>query len=383
MQKKIIVLALAAAFSAPAFADTANVNVYGTIDMAVNSINNGDSATGTKGANAFKISSNVTKLGFKGAQDLGDGVSAIFQIEQQIDIDDSGATSSTNTSTGKATLATRNSFIGLSNKALGMIQLGRMDTPYKASTRSLDAFGDSLADNRSLLGGVKGKSADQTFDARDGNEIAYTSPDMGGLTVAVAYVAGAENNTRTTVNQGSATSASAVYKAGDLTAGLGYEVHNIGSTNSGTFAPASGGTDGQKETATKLGIGYKIADLYVSAIYEKTSDTVGTAGVAKYDHNVVNVAAKYSLSASNTVKLSYSKASEINNVVDTGATQLSVGFDHMLAKTTSVYALYTALANGDAIDYGLTDAASTAGGFSATGNGSKVSALAVGVKHAF
>ena len=90
MQKKIIVLALAAAFSAPAFADTANVNVYGTIDMAVNSINNGDSATGTKGANAFKISSNVTKLGFKGAQDLGDGVSAIFQIEQQIDIDDSG-----------------------------------------------------------------------------------------------------------------------------------------------------------------------------------------------------------------------------------------------------------------------------------------------------
>ena len=383
MQKKIIVLALAAAFAAPAFAETANVNVYGAIDLSVNSINNGDSAAGVKGASAFKVSSNVTKLGFKGVQDLGDGVSAIWQIEQQIDIDDSGATSTTNTSTGKATFATRNSFLGLSDKALGTVQLGRMDTPYKSSTRSLDAFGDSLADNRTLLGGVKGKSADQTFDARDGNEIAYTSPDMGGLTVAVAYVAGAENNTRTTVNQGSATSASAVYKAGNLTAALGYEVHNIGSSGSGTFAPQSGATDGKSETASKLGVGYKIADLYLSAIYEKTSDTVGAAGVAKYDHNVINVAAKYSLNTTNTVKLSYSKASEINNVADTGANQLSVGFDHMLAKTTSVYALYTALTNGDAIDYGLTDAASTAGGFSATGNGSKVSALAVGVKHAF
>jgi predicted porin len=47
---------------------------------------------------------------------------------------------------------------------------------------------------------------------------------------------------------------------------------------------------------------------------------------------------------------------EINNAADTGATQLVVGFDHKLAKTTSVYAVYTALTNGEAINYSLVDA---------------------------
>ena len=373
MQKKIIVLALAAVFAAPAFADTANVNVYGAVNMSVESINNGDSVAGAKGATSTKVSSNVTKLGFKGTQDLGDGVSAIWQIEQQVDGDNAGGTGST-----KNTFATRNTFVGLSDKALGTVQLGKMDTPYKASTRSLDAFGDSLADNRSLMGGVKGKSAEFTFDGRDGDIVSYTSPEMGGLTLAVAYVAGAEQNSATTVNQGSATSMAAMYKAGGLSANLGYEVHSFGTAGSGTLA----GTDGQSETAMKLGVGYKLDALYLSAIYETTSDTLA-AGSAKYNHNVINVAGKYDLSSNNTVKLSYSKANEINGVANTGATQISAGFDHKLAKTTSVYALYTALNNGDAINYSLTDAGSTGGGFAATGNGSKVSALALGVKHAF
>ena len=73
---------------------------------------------------------------------------------------------------------------------------------------------------------------------------------------------------------------------------------------------------------------------------------------------------------------------EINNAADTGATQWAVGFDRKLAKTTSVYAVYTALTNGEPINCSLVDA-STGGGFAATGNGSKVSAMAVGVKHAF
>jgi len=381
MQKKIIVLALAAAFSAPAFADTANVNVYGAVNMSVESINNGDSLAGVKGSTMNKVSSNVTKLGLKGTQDLGDGVSAIWQIEQQIDADNSSAVAPTASSTGKATFATRNTFVGLSDKALGTVQLGKFDTPYKVSTRSLDAFGDSLADNRSLMGGVKDKSAALAFDGRDADVVAYTSPEMGGLTLAVAYVVGAEANSRTTVNQGSATSFSAMYKAGDLSANAGYEVHSLGTNNSGLIASSTAGTDGQQETAMKLGVGYKMDALYLSAIYEKTSDTF--TGVTKYDHNVINVAAKYDLSSNNTVKLSYSSASEINGVANTGATQTSVGFDHKLAKTTSVYALYTVLANGDAINYTLTDAGSTGGNFSATGNGSKVSAMALGVKHAF
>jgi predicted porin len=110
MQKKIIALAIAAAFSAPAFADTANVTVYGDVKMAVDSVTVGDAntATGSLGQSytANKISSNVTKFGIKGTEDLGDGLAAIWQIEQQVDIDNAGGTNS-----GFNTLATRNSFM--------------------------------------------------------------------------------------------------------------------------------------------------------------------------------------------------------------------------------------------------------------------------------
>jgi hypothetical protein len=60
------------------------------------------------------------------------------------------------------------------------MQLGKRHA-LQGSTRSLDAFGDMLADNRSLMGGVKAV-AELAFDGRDGDVVAYTSPDMGGVT---------------------------------------------------------------------------------------------------------------------------------------------------------------------------------------------------------
>lgn len=383
MQKKIIVLALAAAFTAPAFADTPGYTVYGAVNLSVESMNNGDSNTGTAGSSALKVSSNVTKLGFKGAQDLGDGVSAIWQIEQQIDVDNASSTAGAASNSTHNTLATRNSFAGLSDSAMGTIMLGKMDSPYKTSTRSLDAFGDSLADNRSLLGGgTKGTATSALkFDEREGNSVVYNSPDFGGVKVAVAYIAGAEDATGATVNKGSAISMNATYSAGNLYAGLGYQSHTMGDVASGTIA-SNAAAAGQKETAAKLGVGYKLDALYLSAIYEKTTDTLN-AGAALYGHSAMYVAAKYDLSDKNTVKVAYGKIGEINNAADTGASQTSLGFDHKLAKTTSVYALYSAINNGDKSSYGFVDAGSTGGGFAATGTGAKFTAFAMGMKHAF
>lgn len=102
---------------------------------------------------AKKVSSNTSRLGLKGSEDLGDGLSAIWQIEQQVNIDD------TTCAGGTGTLATRNSFGGLKSDSMGTVLLGRHDTPYKIATRKLDVFADNLADSRALTGGVAGKSA--------------------------------------------------------------------------------------------------------------------------------------------------------------------------------------------------------------------------------
>ena len=66
--------------------------------------------------------------------------------------------------------------------------LGRYDTPYKTSTRKLDVFIDTAADNRAVHGlGTTGNSGLMSIhDARAANSITYTSPDMSGMCAAAS-----------------------------------------------------------------------------------------------------------------------------------------------------------------------------------------------------
>lgn len=389
MQKKIIALAIAAAFSAPAFADTANVNVYGAVNAAFEAVTVGDAASGAAtGYSANKISSNQTYVGVKGSEDMGNGLSAIWQIESEVAVD-----------AGAGSLGSRNTFVGLSDKAMGTVLLGRHDTPYKISTRALDVFGNSIADNRSLMGGVAATGVTPTtihsvgasFDGRQNNVIAYISPAMGGVTVAAAYVAGAEDATAATANKGSAMSFAAMYTMDSLYASLAYESHKMGDAGSGNIAPAPAlsALTGAKESAIKAGVGYKMDALTLNAAIERTSDDFGDFAGASVSnllgHTSYYVAAKYDLSSSNAVKVAYTKAGK-TNVMDNGgnddsASQMSVGFDHAMSKRTSVFALYTNINNGDNGTYGFSSVST--GGTGAVAAGSKVSAFSLGLKHSF
>src|SRR5664279_1950936 len=141
MQKKLIALAIASAISAPVFADNANFTFYGAADVSYDMVNTGDGVTAANGLVPVQgvtkrvVSSNVSKFGFKGAEDLGDGLAAVWQIEQQINFDDAA----------KNTFASRNTFAGLKSDSMGTVLFGIHDTPYKIATRGLDVFGDSIA----------------------------------------------------------------------------------------------------------------------------------------------------------------------------------------------------------------------------------------------
>ena len=211
MQKKVFILMLAAGLAAPlaALADTANFSFYGTADVSYDMVNTGDGTTTANGATAVSgvskrvVSSNVSRFGFKGSEELGDGLSAIWQVEQQINIDDSSNSCSTtipattipNTggtvpaatvacSSNNGIFATRNTFAGLKSASFGTVLFGRHDTPYKISTRKLDVFGDNIADNRALLG----NKSNLGFELRPTNVLAYTSPAFAGVTAAIATV---------------------------------------------------------------------------------------------------------------------------------------------------------------------------------------------------
>lgn len=360
MQKKLIALAIAAAFSAPAFADNANFTFYGIADMSFDVINTGNSNT-TSGATKRNVSSNVSRFGFKGSEDLGDGLAAIWQFEQQINMDNTGGT-----------FATRNTFAGLKNETFGTVLLGKHDTPYKLTTRKLDVFGDSIADNRSFIGGVTGTSAGAAFDGRQPDVLAYISPALAGVTVAVATVNLTENQTASTAAHNSALSLGAMYDVAPFYASVGYESHTL---NSNATA-----TKGNLETAKKLGFGVTLDALSLGVVAEKTSDDLGNNKANLYGHSAFYVSGKYSMGNS-AIKLAIGKVNNIGGVQQTGANQISAGYDHGMSKRTKLYVLYTKLNNRDAVSYKLSQ--SSAAADTSVGNGSSISALSLGLKHTF
>jgi predicted porin len=378
MQKKIIALAVASALVAPAaFADTSNVNVYGVANVSYDLVTT--KAAAGNGVTTNKVSSNTSRIGLKGSEDLGDGLSAIWQVESLINIDNAGGTGP-NGAAGTAgvtpvqggnTLGGRNTFAGLSSATAGTVIMGRHDTPYNISTRKFDLFTDGLADNRSLMGGNGGTAA-AAFDGRQPDVIAYISPSMGGFTGAIAYLNLAEAANTAAAKKASAWSMAGMYSMDAFYASLAYEVHNVDA-----FLP--GVTTG-KESAWKLGLAYTQDAINVNFAYEKTSDNLA-AGANALGHSAYYLSGKYSF-GNDAVKAAYTKVGNLGATAATGASQFSLGYDHSLSKRTTVYALYSVIKSDAAANYGFT-AIGTGGANTAIGLGNNPSALSFGMKHTF
>lgn len=383
MKKKLLALAVAGAFVAPAaMADTANVNVYGAVGVSVDFVDNG-SAGATSGTRVTKVSSNASHIGFKGTEDLGGGTSAVWQLETLLAMDANGA--------GAGGLGSgRNTFAGLKGDSWGQVVLGNNDSPFKSSTRKLDVFGNTIADNRSLTGGITGKSAGASFDSRNTDSITYTSPNMSGFTLGVQYGVAAEEAVAASATQkGSLWSIAGGYEAGPLYVSAAYENHT---------ANAAAGVTKLKESAYRLGAGYKMDQIEGSFTYEKSNDNFGAvAGICGgaaadsdcYGHNTWTLGGKFNISGSDAVKVAYTRAGERNggniaaNKNNTGANQFSVGYDHAMSKRTTVFALYTKLNNNTAQNYTLGAAAYSTGGVAASVADADPSAFSIGMKHAF
>ena len=371
MKKNLLALAIAGAFVAPvAMADNANVTVYGIADASYENIDSGDTTAGVSGVTNNKISSNQSRIGFKGTEDLGGGLKAIFQVERQVDLD---------AASGPATSA-RNTFVGLAGDSWGSVTLGRNDSSYKSATRGYDVFLDHIADNRNLMG--TGNSA---FDGRYSDTARYDSPDMSGFKVSASYIASAENNTVSTADvKARGESLSGTYATGPFSVAAAYQKHVFGSTAGNTITPVAGVPAGlTDEKAWKVGGGYKMDQFGVNAVYEKTTDSLGNAANGR-GHKAYYLAGTFNATANDQIKAAYTKAQkkQDGNLADSAAKQWSIGVDHSMSKRTTVYAMYTKLDNDSAANYGLSTA-STGGSATGLGNGADPKAFSIGMKHAF
>lgn len=414
MKKSLIALAVAGAFVAPAAMADSNVVVYGVANVSVDVTSTGSNTAATPSFSSNKVSSNTSRLGVKGNEDLGNGLTAVWQVESLISIDGGSNGAAAAPTNG---LATRNTFAGL-NGGFGTVLLGRHDTPYKMATRGYDLFGDTIADNRAVMGGglntlvapatnggvgtlnlttgvvnAAGNStgAAASFDGRQTDVLAYVTPNLGGFTGIVAHVFGAEGQTLATQSKGSAWSLAGMYGNGPFSLNLAYEVHDLGGAPGALGAPALAGTS-LKESAWKLGAGYKADMFEVNAVYEKTKDNFGAlvalpANSDVFGHHAYYLSGRVNVSSNDAIKLAYGKSGNLANggtaLINSGAAQTSVGYDHSFTKRTTVYALYTQLSNQANATYALGNAGIGNGSVFLNGAGSKPSAFSLGVKHSF
>jgi predicted porin len=342
MKKSLIALAVAGLVSAPAFAATSNVDVYGVVNVAIQDtdVSNSD----------IQVTDNFSRIGFKGSEDLGGGLKAVWQIESGLGSGSDGM--------GTGSIGTRNTFVGLAG-GFGTFVMGRHDTPYKIATGKYDIFGDTIADyNSARLDGVS--LIDNNHDHRSSNVIAYISPSFSGLTIAAAVVATnmganlptAPANAVAQENSFDAISIAAMYGNGPLTVDVAYQ-----------------DVDALDTTGWKVGAGYTMGDTKFGFVYEDV-DYAGSAGDRdSWQLNVAHAMGPI------TLKAVYGQADVGNADQDLWA----LGADYALSKRTTAYFVYGA---GDNDTTAAAVAASgTVAAKAADVNG--VNGWNIGVRHSF
>jgi predicted porin len=353
MKKSLIALAVSGTFAAPAaYAATANVDIYGKLRFAVEHVDT-NNAGGADGSDIVTGMDNASRIGFKGSEDLGGGMKAVWQIEQQLNVGIAG----------NGTMASRNTFVGLAGN-FGTVLMGRHDTPYKLATGRLDPFGDSIGDYNNIIS--RNGNGANNFDLRAPGTIAYITPKVSGFHAAVAYVQ-TKNAETAGQDQQRGWSASGMYENGPLFASLAYENH------SGAL-PGSTSTLTAQESAWKLGLGYTFGDTKLMGVYENVNHDAA---------NHISDRSAWWLGATHamgpiTLKASYGSAGDREGTGgnNTGAKSWALGADYSLSKRTKVEFIYAQVNNDSAAQYRMNN-------YAAAAAGRDISAFSIGIEHNF
>lgn len=374
MNKKLITVAVAAALAAPtAFAD---VTIYGRMNVSVDYTDtDSDVPAGTTNVDKgnLGLSSNSSRIGFKGDENLGNGLKAVWQVE-------SGFTMGGTSAAGTSTLSNRNTYVGLAGD-FGTALMGIHDTPFKMTGRLFDPFDDTIADNAQLLG--NGNAGIGGFEQRPSNVIAYITPNFNGFNAVAAYVTGLANTTYTDGdgnvgvggadnNKATAFSINGTYANGPIVVAAAYETHNV--------KDAFGTAD--DPSAFRLGGSFNFGPGTVGAMWQQINDYTG-ADVSRDDWTLFGT---YTFGLE-TVKLAYTQAGQVDvagtEVPDSDASLLALALNHKFSKRTTGYVQYTALSNENAAQYALGGAGSGYGDPVTPGVGKDPSAFSVGLIHDF
>jgi predicted porin len=286
MKKSTIALAVAAALAASAAAQ-AETTLYGSVRAGIQwtDPNNGN--------DNWQVKDESSRWGIKGSEDLGNGLSAIYQMEYGF-----------NTANGGSGFSSRETWVGLKG-GFGEVRLGNTESPYYKVSGRTDVFITSFW-NYSLMG-----------NTRRSNALTYLLP--GGLPVTGGVQA---------VMDGGAGEDG----VDEYSAGVNFEV--------GPFGAGVGyvSDEANNEDAWTVAASFDIAGASIGAAYEsgdfddQNRSACGNASGNGNDSDFMSVEAQYSLGAT-VLRGGWNRCDPDNANESDG---WAIGFSHDLSSRTKV-----------------------------------------------
>jgi len=433
MNKKLLVLALVGAFSAPAMAD---VTINGTINMGpqwgsvgtatpTTATNNsiGRELTGAAGYSGTGLTSNNSNVNINSTEDLGDGNKVVFNAQLSFSNPATNGVGGGSTvhETGNA-VTQRNTFLGFEG-GWGSLRMGINEHIYERYMYQSDTMDGAvgIGGNLTILGtagygqvfqvgnsGCGPSSGCSGFYRRSGNSIWYDSPDINGFTFGVVQslsLAAAKGGPAPSI-----TSLGVQFKPAESNffVNVALERHKdmfglqeiTGDKNSAasvanvaglpTAVPATTGQEGTSSTDTgmQIGGGVNFGDFSLFARYETLkykTQGLSAGQVGEYKRDATWLGLKYAMPTGYaTIQLGSANGASCTFVGGgncdasrTGATVLSGGYAHNLSKQTQLQFWASMTSNQELASYYNI-------GSPGRGNaGADGRSIAVLVKHAF
>ncbi len=309
-----------------AVAVPSSVTVYGRLDLALEANSNGST-------NRTAIQNFSSRLGFKGDKAFSGDLKGIFQLETGVAPDDT---------TQSKTLASRNSFVGLSSASMGSLIVGTNDMPLKSMEGTAIALWGEGDLQELIIHGKGSKTATNTagvgaFDnihTRKTNVLLYTSPKFADVVAKLAYspdeasVAAAAGVPAYAKNM---IGASLYWDNGTFNAGYAYQ-----SLDNAIVPTAT--TSGYTLTGNKATVGMKMSN-WSAGVAMSTIDN----GNAKKTNNWI-ISGAY-IMGQTTLKASYGASSESASGASDDLTATAIEADYAMDKDFTLYTYYAVINN--------------------------------------
>lgn len=390
MKKTLVVAALAGMFVSAAHAQS-SVTLYGLIDASVMWTNNTGATRTTGGGSRYALNSgtiNGSRWGLRGAEDLGGGLKAIFQLENGFSV-----ANGTNAQQGRE--FGRQAFVGLSSSQFGTLTFGRQ----------YDSVVDYLAPLSLTGGGYGGTIAAHPYDndnlnnsIRISNSVKYSSINYNGLKIGGMY--GFSNTTGFSNDRAYSAGASYSFAGFNFAAGYLQLNNSLGSSANLTGAVSDATIAAARQRTYGAGLNYAFGPAVVGFVFTQSkfdgaangtavTSTVAAIPVGSYVRfNNYELNARYSLTPAWNVSAEYTYTQARESGFAAGGESspkfhsATLMTSYSLSKRTDVYLVgeYQRFSGTNYLGGAWINTANSSG--TASGSNKQV-AVAAGIRHRF